>query len=175
MVMLTSRLNAALLLALALVLVGAAALSWRAWRDGFYMGQLPSAIEVEGVESHHIQEGWLEGCGVVIFAMTPAMAQALEQRGGGALAGASQGRGGWLAPHVTYGGWQATPYKEHNPDGTALEDRWLSGLSCARLPTEAARAIDAALAQPGAYVATSHQGGLIVIPSKRLVILSLMG
>lgn len=150
---------------------------WRHFQTRYYLALLPAALAVEGVHALHVENGLREGCGVVIYDLTPAMAQAMQSNGIQALAKAREGRGGWLARHVRYSAWQSTPYAEHEADGTALalEDRWLVGLSCSDLGDAWANEINKALSSPGAFVSTSAEGGLIVIPARRVVVLSFMG
>jgi hypothetical protein len=148
---------------------------WHQWRTRFYTGVLPAQIKVDGVHSMRVQEGVREGCGAVVFDMSDDLAKALMDDAPNALAHAIQARAYPNHRAHAYGPWAPTPYREHNPDGTALEDRWLSGLSCAALPDDLAQAIQGALDSPGAYVATSAEGGIIVIPARKLVVLAFMG
>jgi hypothetical protein len=76
----------------------------------------------------------------------------------------------WLGGAL-YGKLPETPYPTDS-NALADQDRWLKGLSCSKATQVHVEAIVQALQSPGAYYAASGRSGLIVVPSKKWVVLS---
>lgn len=148
-------------------------ITWSAQQRHWYEGHVPAQIGITGVRYVHVQEGPREGCGAVVFELSPQMQQALQTNGLKALLQATQARD-HHDRYFAYTPWQATPYVETG-EGMSLKDRWLAGLGCAHLPSDLSQTVEQALRTPGAYVSTTAEGGLILIPTQALAVLAFQG
>lgn len=155
------------------LLVAGVWLSWCQAQARWYRGQLPEQIHVDGMVRASVSQALIEGCGAVVFTLADDTVRELLQRGLPALQEARQVRAHG-EPRVAYGPWRETPHQPEG-DGMSLTDRWLLGLNCADLPADLDHAIQAALAAKGAYYATTAEGGLILIPARRLAVFSFDG
>lgn len=155
------------------VLVAGGWLAWRQAQARWYLGQLPAQIHVDGMVQASVSQALIEGCGAVVFTLADDTVREVQQRGLPALQAARQARAHGKA-RGAYGPWRETPHRPDG-DGMSLADRWLLGLNCADLPADLDDAIQAALAAKGAYYATTAEGGLIVIPARRLAVFSFDG
>jgi hypothetical protein len=163
---------AAALVVLAVVVI-AGRLAWSRAQAHWYEGQLPEQIHIGGMVHSGVMQALIDGCGAVVFTMGDDTVQALRRDGLRALQGAGQARA-HKAPRDAYGPWQATPHRPTG-DGMTTADRWLLGLNCADLPADLGDTIEQALAGEGAFYATRPESGLILIPTRRLVVFSFDG
>ena len=136
----------------------------------WYLGALPAQIEVDGVVAIADSGGIREGCGAAVFALSRGMLDRLQDRGISALTDARQGRAR-SGTHDAFGAWH-----EAGSAGPAdPSDPHLSGMDCGGLDEALQQRIIAAVARPGAYVATAQESSLIVILSLQIVVLSFIG
>lgn len=162
------RRRVAISLAVAAVI---AVLGWRgvqAWQSRWYASLLPPSVEVQQALYIGSSGGFREGCGVAVYALRDA-AQ------GETRAHELQGPAGAAKSSLHYGNWQPTPCVE--TDAESLRDAWLMGMApgCAELPADMQARISAALATPGAFYATAHESGVLVIPSLGWVVFAHFG
>lgn len=162
-----------LLLILLCVVVTAYA-ACRRWEADWYQGLIPAAIETDGIVVISDQGGFREGCGAVVFKLSAAALVKLDASGLGALASAHEARSHPREDYFRFGDWQQTPYVESG-DGLTLADRWLVGLNCADLDPALGKQIHEAINTKGSFYATSRESGLVVIPSRGLVLLAYEG
>jgi hypothetical protein len=164
---------ALIFLAVLIALVLGGYFSWNYLQQQWYVGQVPAQIGISGVRYMQVQEGPREGCGAVVFKLSPEMQQALQIHGLKALEQATQARD-HQGRDFAYAPWQVTPYVETG-EGMTLKDRWLTGLGCAHFPPDLSQLVEQALRTPGAYVSTTAEGGLILIPAQALAVLAFQG
>lgn len=127
-------------------------------RDDYYRKLLQVELEVGDAVLIDGEWGFLEGCGVAVFELSPQTRSQLRTKGTTAL------RGVWLE----------TPYVETG-DGMTLEDRWLVGLTCAKMSHKLSITINQALTQPGSFISKRPEAAIIVIPTAGIVALVYFG
>lgn len=155
-----------------LILAIAGYVAFDFWARQWYTGFLPKSIEVSGVRARGEVAGFREGCGAVVFDLSPRLALQIQKSAGSELVSAMEAREG--KPPRYYSAWKATPHVPAG-DGMKLEDQWLLGIDCASLAPPLRTHIDEALTRSGSYYSTTHEAGLIIIPSLQLVVLSHFG
>ncbi|PTT82345.1 hypothetical protein DBR42_16915 [Pelomonas sp. HMWF004] len=142
------------------------------FQSHWYEGFLPQSVDVDAAVYVGDSSGFGEGCGVAIYRLSGAYRDKLRAAGLETLGDASQAR---RHPERRYSDWRETPYVE--PRGEAMRNPWLSGMAqgCAQWSYEIERQVSQALRSPGSFYATTHEAGLIVIPSLGWVIFSHFG
>ena len=140
--------------------------------EKWYEGFLPESIEVESTIFVDAAGGFTEGCGVAIYKIKSDALFQIRKHGMTALKEARRAR---QHNDRSYDEWQLTPYIE--PSDSSLRNPWLSGMNegCSDMPADVNRSIDHALATPGSFYATSHESGVIIIPSLGWIIFSHFG
>lgn len=151
----------------------AAYAAYRSWEVAWYEGMIPASLEIERTVMIDGRTGFIEGCGIAVFQLSPTTVDRIRPAGLAGLETARQARDHSDELH-TYSQWRETPYAETG-DGMTLVDRWLVGRTCAKIDPSLDRSIDTALKSPGSYYATIHEAGLIVIPSLGLAVFSYFG
>lgn len=129
---------------------------------------MPPEVGIGDVVLIDGKSGFREGCGVAIFELTPAASARLQASGIRALKA-----GGLTSSHrlIKDKGsiWHETPYVETG-DGLTLEDRWVVGLSCARMSRELSSTIARAMAQPGSFYTKLYEAAVLVIPADGIAV-----
>ena len=167
-----SRTLAVLFAVLALGTYGA----FRVWDTNHFKNLIPSEIEIGDTVLVDGESGGLEGCGVAIFQLGSSTLVSLRANGIHALDGANRSREKRFLSdeYKEYSSWKETPYLETG-DGMTLADRWLGGFVCANIDSDLSKRIHRALRSNKSYYATTHEAGLIVIPSLGLAVYSYYG
>lgn len=148
-----------------------AVLGWQGvheWQSRWYASLLPPSVDVQQALYIGSSGGVREGCGVAVYALRDAAQGEIRAHG-------LQGPAGSATSSLHYGNWQPTPYVE--TDAESLRDAWLMGMApgCVELPADMQARINAALATPGAFYATAHESGVLVIPSLGWVVFAYFG
>ncbi|MFK3740906.1 hypothetical protein [Massilia sp. TN1-12] len=156
--------------ALCLVLTCAAYLGFKRWESNSYRGLIPPEVGVANALLIEGKSGFMEGCGVAIFRLTPQMRERIKVQGLAAFDG-SLDQKDHVRPSVERRRWQdemrsweETPYVETG-DGTTMEDSWQVGFSCADQTSDLVRSITDALRQPGSFVRKLHEAAVVVVPA----------
>ncbi len=139
----------------------------RALEAHWYEGFLPETITTERTLFVGGSSGLLEGCGVAIYKIDPSTLNNIRTNGIVALKQARKSK----RHEREYVNWSETPYIEPTE---RLRNPWLGGMneSCTVIPSELIDGINRALHSPGSFYTTTHESGVIVIPSTGLVVLS---
>lgn len=160
-------------IAMCVLLSCAPYMGYKRWESNWYRSLIPSEIEVGNAVLIDGESGFLEGCGVAIFEITPQMRERMRLQGAATL-------NGTLAPKTQVRTtrdtrmWVETPYVETG-DGMTLEDSWQTGLSCVKTNRDLVRVITAALRQPGSFVKKLHEAAVVVVPASGVAALVYFG
>lgn len=156
-----------------LVFAIAGYLAFLRWECQWYMGLIPASIEISEAVTIGGESGFREGCGVAVFKLSSSAQKQIQTEGLAVLAAARQARS-HSDSSKAYSQWKETPYI-NTGDGLTLVDRWQLGMGCARLSNELNQSIVKAMNTSGSFFATTHEAGLVVIPSLGLVVFSHYG
>ena len=150
--------------------------AFRVWDTNYFKNLIPSEIEISDTVLVDGESGGLEGCGVAIFRLDSTTLVSIRANGIHALDEAKRSRKKKFLSdaYKEYSSWKETPYMETG-DGMTLADRWLGGFVCANIDSDLSNRIHRALSSTKSYYATTHEAGLIVIPSLGLAVYSYYG
>lgn len=158
--------------AMALVLVALSA-AWGAFEYRWYASIIPAEIGISHSVEISGQSGIREGCGAAIFRMDEATAARIAREGMGFLAGARQSRGHDDAYH-RFEEWKPTPVRRR-PGASAGESALFAALGCSDADTGLRSDIRRSLEAPGSYYADGPEKVLLLVPDKRLIVLTYLG
>jgi hypothetical protein len=155
---------------LCLLLTYAAYLGFKRWESNSYRGNIPFEVDVADALLIESKSGFMEGCGVAIFELTPQMRERIKVQGLAAFDGSLDQQAQVGPPNEMrrwqdkIRRWEETPYVETG-DGLTMEDSWQVGFSCADQTSDLVRGITDALRQPGSFVRKLHEAAVVVVPA----------
>lgn len=118
-----------------LLLLGSLSGGCSYWEAHFYEGFLPSAIEVtENLFTDSTRGGFIEGCGVAIYRLSPSTKEHINSVGIDYFRQAKHPRKD-NGRSFTYSEWKETPHSASIYEDLSTPERWYADMSCANVPS----------------------------------------
>lgn len=145
--------------------------AWSLFEWHWYLGIIPQRVGTSYPIHISGQSDLREGCGVAVFRLDRTTVRKIEAEGVRFLNTARQSRKSKDAYH-TFEEWKPTP----RPSDVDNDKSLLSyGLMCSSAGPSLSRQLDEAVRAPGSFYAFGPEKVLVVIPSRRIVVLSWYG
>ncbi|MDW5312885.1 hypothetical protein [Rhizobium sp. PL01] len=137
-------------------------------QDPYYNRYLPAEIEVSQILAYGSEFRLLEGCGAVIYELSPAMAKKLNDKGASMLKTGMQPRG--ISDfRFAYGDWRPTPVASVFFSRFIQDDEGYTPMMCADLGGWEEKVRNIAAKAGGVYTFDDHSL-LLLEPEEKLAV-----
>ncbi|MHC5824626.1 MAG: hypothetical protein ACYT04_54480 [Nostoc sp.] len=143
--------------------------AWSAFNYYWYSNLIPAKIGITYAIHIRGESGLREGCGVAIFRLSDAIADAISRKRLDFFNDVIYSRKS-KDRYYTYSSWKETPV----PNSWTSEGTW-PGLGCSGASRSLLSQILLAASKKGSYYSSKDEAEILVIPSFKLVVFSYFG
>ncbi|UJB17331.1 MULTISPECIES: hypothetical protein [Lysobacter] len=146
-------------------------ITWCLWEAWWMAGVIPEPIGISYPTFIEGESDLREGCGVAIFRLDRASADAITKQGLRYFDNARYSRKSHDHYH-TFEPWRPTP---HAPDLNDDQSLLSLGLYCAHADMALSEELEQAVREPGNFYTNGPEKVLVIFPKKRLIVLAYFG